>query len=84
MGQDLPTGQGGRQWSSPELRSTVEAVDQSGAGSFAGGGAAGSPAVVMIPTGVEGDRGGELHAATEGKRESLSGGGYQWSNEERR
>jgi hypothetical protein len=84
MGQDLPAGQGGRQWSSPELRSTVEAVVWSGTGTFAGGGGVWSAAAAMIPMDGEGDGGGELHAATEGKRESMCRGGYQRSSEERR
>jgi hypothetical protein len=62
----------------------VEAVVQSGAGTFAGGGGAWLAAAATIPMDGEGDGGGELHAATEGKRENTCRGGYQRSSEERR
>jgi hypothetical protein len=39
--------------------------------------------VPMIPADGEGDMGGELHATTEGRRESAHGGGYHRSSEER-
>jgi hypothetical protein len=85
VGQDLSAGQGGRQWSSPEWRSTVEAVVQPGVGMFLRGGGAWSPAVSSDDSCGRGrGQGGELHATTEGRRESTCGGGYHRSSEERR
>jgi hypothetical protein len=45
MGQDLPAGQGGRRWSSPEWHNSVEVVVRSDAEAFDGGGGAWSLAV---------------------------------------
>jgi hypothetical protein len=84
-GQGLPAGQGGRKWSSPERCSTVEAVVRLGTGMFARVKARGHwRRALTIPADGEGDRGGELHATTEGRRESARGSGYHQSSEERR